>query len=570
MRRHLPLRLVPAVGVVAAALALALSTHMRAAQGPLFLPDDPLWFDNDQLMDAGDARPHDLSQQLDFLENTFTQPGDRRDIRALNVNTLDEVPDSMWFVNRIGHRTLTDAELVRGPDEFDDLPHTAWTIVGGKSSGLQPGFRAVAQGDRSGQIYQIEFDPPAHPDLATGAEMIGTGIYHALGYHVVENYLVHLDPAHVTIDPAATTRDRAGRRRAFTRADLADVLARAHRSTDGTYRGLASRFAPGRPMGNFRYFGRRPDDPNDIHPHEHRRELRGARVFAAWVNHDDSRAVNTLDMLEGPPGGQYIRHYMFDFGSIMGSGTTGPDAPRSGYAYLVEKDASWRALRWFGLWAPDWAKRPRPSYAPSAGPFTADMPFDPVAWRAEYPNAAFQNMRDDDAFWAARRVAAFSDHQIRLLVQRARYRDPAATTQIVDALIARRNSIARTWLTAITPIVAPALSAAGRLTFENAAVTAGVARPTGRYHVQWSRFDNAERQHTLVGDAVTSATPDAALPAALAEAEYVAAAVTVEHPDHPAWARPVTLYFRRSATGWRAVGVFRDVPPREPAETPDE
>ncbi len=32
-------------------------------------------------------------------------------------------------------------------------------------------------------------------------------------------------------------------------------------------------------------------------PHEHRRELRAARVFGAWLNHDDSRGVNSLDML---------------------------------------------------------------------------------------------------------------------------------------------------------------------------------------------------------------------------------------------------------------------------------
>ena len=37
-------------------------------------------------------------------------------MRALNVNTLDEVPDSMWFVNRIGRKDMPIADLVRGPD----------------------------------------------------------------------------------------------------------------------------------------------------------------------------------------------------------------------------------------------------------------------------------------------------------------------------------------------------------------------------------------------------------------------------------------------------------------------
>lgn len=571
MRLIAPLRPLAACTTVAI-LAVALAVGPQAQSGPRFFPDDPLWTDNDTLMDAGASTRHELSQQLDFLENTFTVRGDRRDIQAVNVNTLDEVPDSMWFVNRIGHRPLADDELTRGPDEFTHLPYDSWTIVAGKNTGLQPGFRAVADGDDSGQIYQIEFDPPGYPDLATGAEMVGTGVYHALGYHVVENYIVQVAPAKLVIAPNATTLDRAGRRVGFTADALRAVLARAHRSADGTYRGLASRFAKGQPMGNFRYYGRRADDPNDIHLHEHRRELRGARVFAAWVNHDDSRAVNTLDMREGPPGAQYVRHYMFDFGSIMGSGTTAPDVPRSGHAYLVEKDASLRALKWFGLWAPEWARQPRPAFSPSAGPFTADVPFDPVAWRAEYPNAAFQNMRADDAFWAARRVAAFSDHQISLLVARGRYRDPAAAAQIVAALKARRDRIAQVWLPAVTPLVSPALSLSGSLTFENAAVASGVVSGHGRYRAQWSRFDNDRREHTAVGAPITSETPALPMPADLRGTDgYVAVDVAVDHPEHPHWRRPVTFFFRRIPTGWQAVALVRDVPPRDDAWTsPDE
>jgi hypothetical protein len=69
------------------------------------------------------------------------------------------------------------------------------------------------------------------------------------------------------------------------------LLQRAPRRPDGTYRALASKLLPGKPVGPFQYFGTRPDDPNDIFPHENRRELRGLRVFAAWLNHDDSRAM---------------------------------------------------------------------------------------------------------------------------------------------------------------------------------------------------------------------------------------------------------------------------------------
>ncbi len=217
-------------------------------------------------------------------------------------------------------------------------------------------------------------------------------------------------------------------------------------------------------------------------------------MFAAWVNHDDSRANNTLDMLEGDGGQSAVRHYMFDFGSIMGSGTTGPDTARSGRSYLLDAPTAWRVLRTFGIWAPSWARRHMAPYHPSVGPFTADG-FEPEEWKAEYPNAAFLNMRADDAFWGARRVAAFTDAQLKLLAEQGRYSDPAATAQVAQALIGRRDLIARAWLTKVTPLVSPTLEE-GRLRFANAAVDAGVTQPPTSYDVQWERFDNDSGTHT--------------------------------------------------------------------------
>ena len=61
---------------------------------------------------------------------------------------------------------------------------------------------------------------------------------------------------------------------------------------------MAGRGLPGKPLGGFRYYGTRPDDPNDIIDHEHRRELRALQVFGAWTNLVDMKAGNTLDMLD--------------------------------------------------------------------------------------------------------------------------------------------------------------------------------------------------------------------------------------------------------------------------------
>jgi hypothetical protein len=210
-------------------------------------------------------------------------------------------------------------EIVKGPDRFDTINLDGWVVAAGKGSGVQPGFRMT---DPSGHLYQIEVDPPSNPEMATGAEIIGTAFYHAFGYHTVDVYLADVDRDALVISDKATIRDvMTGKRRRFTRRDLDDVFRQAARREDGRYRVLVSRFADGKPLGNFRYYGTRPDDPNDIVPHEHRRELRGARVFGAWLNHDDSRGVNSLDMLESTNGRAWVKHYMFDFGSILGSGT---------------------------------------------------------------------------------------------------------------------------------------------------------------------------------------------------------------------------------------------------------
>lgn len=544
-------------------LAIAGPGGLLAQNGrdaPKFYPDDPILVDDDSAFDASKAGEVELSENYDFLLNTFAPPGEQTPIRALNVNTVDEVPDSSWFTNRLGIRDMPIAEIIRGPNKYERLVVDEWTIVAGKGpGGFHPGFRAVHPGD-PGQIYQLEVDPPDHPQLASGAELIGTLIYHALGYNVVDVYVARVDPSKIGISPEARIRDASGERR-FTRNDLDNILRLAARDAQGRVYLSATRFEEGENLGHFRYYDTRPDDPNDIHPHEHRRELRANRVFAAWLAHDDSRAINTLNMRVGGNGEanarKHILHYMYDFGAALGSATRFADSAVSGHEYYIDKGRNLRALASLGLYAPEYVRADYPDMPPSAG-FFESLTFEPQGWKPNYPNPAFRNMRPDDAFWGARLVTRFSDGAIRAIVDQVGYDDPRATEYVTRTLIERRDKIARVWLNGVNPIVDIALAADGTLTFENAAVSAKAATPATAYVLSWTRFDNDTGVHTPVGSETTIRELRAVAPASLLrDAQYVSVSIRAEHPEHAGWSQPAQIYFRRTSDGWKMVGLFR-------------
>jgi len=541
--------------IVGSATLVALCAADLRTASPRFYPDDPLWTDDDRAFDASKVGVVEDSNGYDFLINTFGSPGERKDVRALNVNSVDEVPDSSWFTNRIGRSQMSVGEIVRGPDRLDRVTLEGWVVSGGKSGGIQPGFRMT---DPAGQLYQIEVDPPSNPEMASGAETIGTAFYHAMGYNVVDVYLAELDRASLVISDKATIRDPLnGKRRALKKYDLDRVFERAARLDNGRYHVLVSRFASGTFLGNFRYYGTRPDDPNDVVAHEHRRELRGARVFSAWLNHDDSRGINSLDMLESTKGRASVKHYMFDFGSILGSGTVYAQRHRPGNEYIFEPKPGWLTLMTLGLYVRPWMTIDYPSVPASVGRIESER-FDPLAWKPEYPNSAFDNMRADDAFWAARIVSKFSDEAVRAVVGKARFTEPAATDYLTRTLIARRDKVVAAWINGVCPVVDPVLSSDGALTFANAALDASAAGPPERYDLQWFRFDNVADSRTPVGPAIAARSGSARAPEGLlSTGEFVGVTITGRHPEHAGWAVPATFFFRRSSSGWALVGVER-------------
>jgi hypothetical protein len=540
--------------ILAAAIVCTFALGGAGAAGLKFFADDPITRDPES-EDSSRVQPVEISQQFDFVENSFLNAGDRTVMRAVNVNTVDEVPDSSWFTNRAGTPRWSPAEAAKGPDTGTGPAAGPWTIVAAKSEGITPGLTIR---DSAGDVYFIKFDPPSNPEMASGAEIVSTKLFHAFGYNVPENYLATLQPGSLVIGADTRIADEDGRLHRMRTNDIAAILAKAARNADGSYRVLASKALPGKPVGHFRYYGTRPDDPNDIHPHEHRRELRGLSVFSAWLNHDDSRSINTLDTLVADGRRTIVRHHLIDFGSTLGSGSTRAQATRAGNEFIWESRPTFITMLTLGFYVRPWVKVHYPDY-PSVGRFEANY-FMPETWKPEYRNPAFVTARQDDRFWAARIVSAIPDDAVRRIVESARFSDSRAAEYLVATLLARKHKVLTAWLNDTNPIVSPSLSAAGVLTFDNAAVRAGVAKAADRYTVEWSRFDNATGTRDPSGTESTVTETQAQVPGALLAAKpaFIAARLRAFSADHPAWAQPLMVYFKQVDAGWKLVGLERN------------
>ncbi len=77
------------------------------------------------------ARRHsNINLFSDLLVNLFMKPGDvTPGVRAGNINTIDEVPDSNWFTNRAGTVPLTAAEISRGANVGQGPAPGRWTVI---------------------------------------------------------------------------------------------------------------------------------------------------------------------------------------------------------------------------------------------------------------------------------------------------------------------------------------------------------------------------------------------------------------------------------------------------------
>jgi hypothetical protein len=557
--------------LIALVLLLCGGTALTRPAAPRFLPDDPMWMEADT-QDASGMKARDIDLAYDMLENSVYRPGDKvPNVRAQNVNTVDEVPDSSWFTNRADRRRLTVAEIAAGPDTTNGPAPGVWTVTSAKSMGIMAGF---TMRDAAGVTWFIKFDPAGYLGMATGTEVLATKLLWALGYHVPENHLAWVRRDQLVVGDKATIRTPSGRRR-MRLADIDAVVRGAARERDGSYRVVASKRIEGQPLGGFRFYGMRPDDPNDIVSHEHRRELRGYGTFAAWLDHVDPKSINTFDTLVKEKGRSVVRHYLLDFGSTIGSAGIAPRDPFEGWEYLVDGREVLRGAFSFGFPIKPWRTR-RVYRSPAIGAIAADdSDWDPEQWKARYPNPAFSRARADDKFWAASKLAALTSDLLGAAVETAKYPDAEAAREVHRFLVQRKRAILARYLTGINPVRDLALDRDNVLTFTNAAVVADVARTPSGYRAAWYRFDNETGATYSLGETHGAATGIAA-PGPLPPGNgcYVKIELAALDGADASWRQPVNAYFRQVDDRWTLVGFERmaagnaPTPPKWAREAP--
>lgn len=371
---------------------------------------------------------------------------------ADDVNVLDEVPNSSWYTNRHFHNPMTLEELAPGPNVTDGPDQKGpWVITRGKFEGGTPGFTIK---DSKGDSYIMKFDAPQFQDMGSSAEVISTKILYACGYNVPQNTIEYFDPKILKVGETAKVVEQ-GIKRPMTLEDVENMLKHIPRREDGKIRALASKFVDGKPVGVWFYKGTRSDDPNDRVHHEHRRELRGLGIISSWLSDEDRRAANTLAVYyeDKKTGNEYIKHYLIDMGSTLGSNNIIPHAPKYGNEYLVDPRTVGLSFIALGVYVKPWEFETghiNPEFL-SVGYYESEI-FNPAKWYPTYPNPAFEYATLRDAYWGAKIVMSFSDEAIRAIVETAKMSNPKGKEYLIKTLIERRDKIGRYWFARMNPI----------------------------------------------------------------------------------------------------------------------
>ncbi|MGE0788616.1 MAG: hypothetical protein AB7S26_23295 [Sandaracinaceae bacterium] len=539
----------------APALACALVLGCGATTAGRFPLRDPMWVDADQRAFAREPSELFNPPQWDRIDHIiFRQISEvwlyELDREAINVNAWDEVPDSSWFVNRIGRAPMSPARIRQGACRDAEEPPHPWTVIRAKPAGTSPGL-VVRAADGRMFLFKIDFDLP---ERGTAADAIATRIVWAAGYYTPCNHVVNFTPDELTLatepvdghDPPA-------------QEDVQRLIDAAGPAPGGMLRGSVSEFLEGSLLGGWRFEGLRDDDPNDVIPHEHRRDVRGMALLSAWLNHIDARAENNQDVWIQTGGGRgYIRHYVLDVGDSFGQ--VFPDShlwsQSFGSSHYIDFQHIMEDFLSLGI-------AERPYFGAERGPAGHVLGYYDVArfeadqWRNGYPNPAFEEATERDNAWMARIIARMTEDHLRAAVSAGRFSEPLVSDELLRILMGRRERILERYLTRLSPLTDPE-TMDRQLCFTDLALATGI-RLERRYYVRafegWPGVRRPTAGARAYGERACLTVPEADHP--IEEPLYRAIDIVAESPGRER-TRPLRVHLYELPSGeLRVVGLER-------------
>ena len=331
------------------------------------------------------------------------------------INTVDEVPDSAWYTNRHAQPPMTMAELKPGRRQTSRPPAPGkWTVVAAKNEGITPGFRDPR---RRRPPVPDEVRPAHQPrDGQRGRCHHFEVLLRARATTCPRTTSCTSTAARSTIAEDTQMKDAHGNSAPIRQPDIDEMLAKAPRTADGRYRALASLSDPGqaaRTVPVSRHAQRRSERPGPARASPRPARL---RTLCAWLGHDDSKALNTLDMLVDR-GWHAVREALPDrFRRLSGQRQLHGRTARA-TATCTCSTGSPRRVQFFtlGTVRAEVAAREISRNCRRPGRFEYEV-FDPVKWVPGLSEHRFRNENPADRAWAARKIAAFTDEEIRAMV----------------------------------------------------------------------------------------------------------------------------------------------------------
>jgi hypothetical protein len=172
-------------------------------------------------------------------------------------------------------------------------------------------------------------------------------------------------------------------------------------------------------------------------------------MIQAFLNNPDVKQLNTVDAYVEEDGRMFLKHYLIDFGASLGSFSIRPKTSHDCHHYFFDPAEIVKTTITLGLNRR--GNGSNQSQYPSIG-YIEGATFEPMSWRSNSPNPAFENMTNRDAYWASKIVASFTNEQIEAAVRSGQYSDPDAERALVQIMEQRRDRIADYWFRRVAPL----------------------------------------------------------------------------------------------------------------------